>query len=184
LQKDFKKCNVLIYDEEDKQLANIKIWEHNFNENYIVVQDWPELSGVERCKLLILAAPAPYSYTGTIRKHGFDLIIKLYEEQLAENRRETRYKTDLTGHIESLVYDGKSYPLHTKLDVKIINLGRSGIRMHTKENTLMLNDNFTVRVKIGENDKLLKGKVVNLRNVPPHDEYGCALGSNEGDKNG
>jgi len=38
VQKDFTKCNVLIYDEKDNLLCNVKIWEHNVLGNYIVVQ--------------------------------------------------------------------------------------------------------------------------------------------------
>jgi hypothetical protein len=184
LQKNFTKCNVLIYDDEDKQLANVKIWEHNSEENYIVIQDWPELHGVERCKLLILTAPAPYAYIGTIRKHGVDLNIKLYEEHIEENRGEVRYKTDLPGNIEYLIYDGKSYPLHTVIGVTIINISKSGMRILAKENTLSAGDRFNVHVQIGKNNKRLTGMVANSKNVTTeHTEYGCRFVSEEGELN-
>jgi len=163
----------------------VKIWEHNVQENYIVVQDWPELAGVDQCKLLILTAPAPYSYIGSISKHNLDKQIKLFEEHMEENRQEIRYKTDLPGNIEGLVFDGKSYPLHTKLEVRIINISKSGIRILAKENTLNADDRFQIKVKIGENDKILTSKVVNSRNVAPeYVEHGCLLVSMDGELNG
>jgi hypothetical protein len=180
--RDFTKCNVLIYDQQDNLLCNVKIWEHNAYENYIIIQDWPELAGIDRCKLLILTAPAPFSYIGSIRKYNLDKQIKLYEEHMEESRTEIRYKTDLTGNIDSLVYDGKSYPLHTKLEVRIVNISKSGIRIMAKENTLNSDDRFQINVKIGDNDKLLTGKVVNLRNTTEeYCEYGCRLVSKDGE---
>jgi hypothetical protein len=165
-------------------LANVKIWEHDVRENYIVVQDWPEFLGVERCQLLILTSPVPYAYMGMMRKRGFEKLINLYEEHIEENRTETRYKTDLTGNIESLVYDGKSYPLHTVAAVKIINISKNGLRLYAKSYTLNMDDMFYVNIKIGENDKLLAGKVVNFKDVPPeHAEYGCRLVSEVGEQN-
>jgi hypothetical protein len=182
LHRDFTKCNVLIYDERNNPLVNVKIWEYNEKESYIVVQDWPELAGVERCKLLILTAPAPYSYIGIVRKRGLDKLIKLYEEHMEENRREIRYKTDLPGSIESLIYNGKSYPLHTMLDVRITDISKGGMRILARDNTLIVDDRFHIHVKIGENDKLLTGKVVNSRDTPPEtSEYGCRLVSKDGE---
>ena len=184
MSKDFIKCNVLIYDEEGNLLVNVKIWEHNKKENYIVVQDWPELAGVERCKLLILTAPAPYAYIGVIHKHGFDRLINLYDEKETENRGESRYKVNLLGTVESLVYDGKIYPLHTMLTVQVINISKNGMRILAKDNTLNVDDRFQINIKIGENDKLLTGKVVNCRNTPPDSsEYGCRLVSKDGELN-
>lgn len=183
MYKDFTKCNVLIYDEKNNPLVNAKIWEHNETERTIVVQDWPELNGVERCKLLILTAPVPYSYIGMASKRGPDKLIKLFEEQAEEHRREMRYKTDLPGQIESMIYNGKSYPLHTALDVKIIDISKGGMRIYAKDNTLTADDIVQVHVKIGENDKLLAGNVVNSRSAPPdHTEYGCRLVSKDGEQ--
>lgn len=184
MHKDFTKCNVLIYDEKDNLLCNVKIWEHNVLENYIVVQDWPELAGVDQCKLLILTAPAPFSYIGAIRKYNLDRQIKLFEEHMEENRQEIRYKTDLPGNIEGLVYDGKSFPLHTKLEVRILNISKSGMRILAKENTLNADDRFQIKVKIGENDKLLTCKTVNSRSTTGgFIEHGCRLVSKEGELN-
>jgi hypothetical protein len=174
--KDFKKCNVLIYDEADKQLANVKIWEHDTKSNTITVQDWPELSGVERCKLLILTSPVPYSYIGIARKEGLNRLIRLFEEHMEENRHEIRYKTELTGNIEALIYDKKSYPLHTALEIKVINISKSGMRLQAKNNTLTHGDRFALHIRIGENDKLLTGKVANFRDDGnTSSEYGCRL---------
>jgi len=184
LYADFTKCNALIYDEEDNLLVNAKIWEHNINEHYIVVQGWPELDGVQQCKLLVLTAPAPFSYKGTIRRHKMDKLITLYEEHMEENREEIRYKTDLPGNIEGLVYDGKIFSLHTMLDVRILNISKSGLRVRAKYNALNVDDRFSIRIKIETNDKLLIAKVVNCGDNPPdQSEYGCRLVSKDGELN-
>jgi hypothetical protein len=184
LSKDFKECNVLIYDVEGNLLVNAEIWEHNIKERYIVVQDWPELAGVSRCKLLILTAPMPYSYLGTIHKRSFEKLIKLYDEHMEENRKEIRYKTDLPGNIENLVYDWTSYPLHKALEVQIVNISRNGIRIQAKDNTLNVGDIFQINIKISGNDKLLMGKVANYRYISQdHCEYGCFLVSKDGEQN-
>jgi len=181
--KDFTNCNVLIYDEEDNLLVNAQIWEHDTKERSIVIQDWPELANVKRCKLLVLTAPMPYSYLGTIHKDAFRKLIRLYEENMEENRKEIRYKIDLQGSIESLIYDGKSYPLHTELQVQIVNISKSGMRIYAKDGTLNIGDTFQINISISGNDKLLVGKVVNDRHMPPdHSEYGCKLINLDGEQ--
>jgi hypothetical protein len=174
--KDFNKCNVLIYDENDKLLVNARIYEHDARENYIVIQDWPELSNVEKCKLLILTSPAPYSYHGVIHRHRADRLIRLYEEVVRDSRGETRYKTDLPAKIEYLIYDGKAHPLHTKLNVKVVNISKNGLRIHGKDNVFNIDDHFTLSISMADNEKHLTGKVMNKREVPPDEsEYGCRL---------
>jgi hypothetical protein len=175
-EKDFSKCNALIYDTKENLLVNAKIWEHDDKDRYIVVQDFPELKGVENCRLLILTSPAPYAYTGVIRKHGLHKLIKMYEEHTEESRKEIRYKMDLPGYIESLIYEGKANPLHTMAEVRIVNISRSGLRMCGRENTINVGDGFVINLKIGENDKSLKGEVMNDRALSPEKhEYGCKL---------
>ena len=174
--KDFTNCNVLIYDEEDNLLINTQIWEHDVVERSIVIQDYPELANIKRCKLLVLTAPMPYSYLGTIHKHSFQKLIRLYEENMEENRKEIRYKIDLQGNIENLVYDKKSYALLTALEVQVVNISKSGMRIYAKDNTLNVGATFQININIGGNDKLLTGKVANSRFMPPdHSEYGCRL---------
>jgi hypothetical protein len=146
------------------------------------VQDWPELAKVSRCKLLILTSTTPYSYIGVASKRGIDREIRLFEEKEAENREEVRFKTNLSSNIESLVYDDKRHPLHTPVEVKIVNISKNGIRISAKDNTLINDARFQIKIKIGENDKLLTGRVMNVKNVPPDEcEYGCRLVGKDGD---
>jgi hypothetical protein len=145
------------------------------------VQDWPELSGIDRCKVLVLASPTPFSYTGTTRKHGAERRIRLFEEKMAENRQETRYKTNIDGYVENLVYDGKEYALHTRVKVRIINISKSGLRVEADDYTFYENTLFNIHLKIGENDKTLTGKVMNTRVMAERAEYGCRLANKDGD---
>jgi hypothetical protein len=84
----------------------------------------------------------------------------------------------LAGSIENLVYDDKSHRLLNPLEVRIVNISKSGLRILARENDLHKENVFQINVKIGENDKLLTGRVANERIVAPgYLEYGCLLGS-------
>jgi hypothetical protein len=175
----------LIFNEDGQQLTNTKIWDHNLKENYITVKEVFSLIGVIRCNLLILTAPAPYAYRGIIMIRDSEAFIKLHDEHVTENRRETRYKTNLQGNIESLVYGEKSYPLLKALEAQIIDISKSGLRIFVKDNTMNEGDIFVIRIKLGEGDKFLTATAVNSRLVPPDQiEHGCRLVSKEGDAHG
>jgi hypothetical protein len=184
LPADYSKCNALIYDEEGNLLLNATIRSHNAKENFIVIRDMTDLSFIQQCKLLILTAPVPFSYKGMVRRHDLDLIIKLEEEQQEENRAETRYKTDIPGSIEHLIYNGKNYPLHTKLGVRIVNVSKSGLRVSAKQNTMLNGDRFSVRIQSGNSDKLLTGMIMNSRQSWPNEEYGCRFLGKDGEPDG
>jgi hypothetical protein len=174
LYKNFTDCNVLIHDEEGNLLADVKIWEHTVNT--ITVQTWPELEGVENCKLFIVSKPVPYSYSGVIRKKGFDTIITLYNEKVEEHREEARYDIKSPGYIEGMFYGEKLFPLHTKREINIVNVSKHGMCISDVKNAFNIGDKMRISVQINDNTKMLIAEVVNIN--PTHTdsfEYGCHL---------
>ena len=178
IQKDFSGCNVLIYRENGDLLTNEKIVEHNKNDRTIVVQDSPALNNVKRCGLLILTEPSPYAYKGTIHKHDMlHKLIGLYQEKEAENRKSDRYKVDLPAKIDSLIINGRTYPKQTPLEVRVVNISKSGIRLRAKPNAVNKGNIFDIRVENGGKDYLrLTAEVINCSEVSPeYSEFGCRL---------
>jgi hypothetical protein len=174
VDKDFSGCNVLIHNTNGKLLCDVKIWEHNKNE--IVIQDWPELAGVEDCKLLVMSRPSPHSYNGVMRKKGLDRIITLYDEKLEETRIEPRYDTNFFGQIEGLMYGEKIFPMHVKQDIKITSISKHGIRFVAERDAFAKGNMLQISVLIKESKKLLVAQVVNSEVTPEgKSEFGCKL---------
>jgi hypothetical protein len=178
MRKDFLSCNAFIYSEKGEFLTKINIREYDRNERYIVVPDTPALYDVKRCEVLIIAAPAPYAYKGTIHTHNLEKVIKLYREEKKDNRSELRFKIDLTASIGSLIYARRTYPMHTPIEVELINISKGGIRFRSDPNSFYHGNVFNVYLKTGGKFKLLTAEVVNVREPAAdfpfdHAEFGC-----------
>jgi len=180
VRKDFVNCRTLIYDEVDGEfLANAKILVYDSNENSIKVQNLPALDGKKKCELVILTAPKPYSYKGTIHKTSINKsdsgrLIRLYRGQETENRREPRYSTNILTRIEALIFDSAVYKLHTALAVQMINISKGGLRLRSKYNALAIGNRFPINVKIGDSETMLTAEVTNITDSETdYSEFGC-----------
>jgi hypothetical protein len=177
----FNDCSALIYDQKGNKLASVKILEHYKDDNSIDVPDLPELVIGSVCEVLVLTAPTPVVYKGRIHKLAECKNIKLFKGVSSCKRRETRYLTDLPAQIEGLFYDGKLYPLHSALEARVINISKSGVRLLAKFNALNIGCRFSMRVKIGNDTKLLTADVVFRRDTPPESTvFGCHLAAQGG----
>ena len=179
VKKDFVNCRTLIYDEDGAILANVKILDHDSNENTIKVQNLPALDGRKKCELLVLTAPKPYTYKGTIHKTSVNKsdsgrLIRLYQEQEAENRKEPRYSINMQTNIEGLIFDDTVYDMHTPLAVELINISKSGMRLRSKYNALAIGNRFHVNVRISGSDTMLTAEVTNITDSKTdYSEFGC-----------
>jgi len=179
VRKDFVSCRTLIYDEDGEFLANAKILVYDSNENTIKVQNLPALDGRKKCELVILTAPKPFSYKGTIHKTSINKsdsgkLIRLYRGQETENRHEPRYSTNILTRIEALIFDNTIYKLHTALAVQMINISKGGMRLRSKYNALAIGNRFPIKVKIGDSDTLLMAEVTNITDSETdYSEFGC-----------
>lgn len=172
---DYTGCSVLIYDSNGNHLGNTVVTEYDKNTLRIEVQTVPAaLSSGAGCKLLILMAPTPFEYHGRVVKEGTRVTIAMYKGKEKESRGATRYRVDLKALIENLVCDGRAYPLHTPLEVVIINISRSGVRFRTPFFAMTDGDRFQMRIKISGNEKLLIADVTNhIDRGSETSEYGC-----------
>ena len=174
---DYTGCSVLIYDIDGYYLGNTVVTDYDKATLRIEVQALPPvLTSGAGCRLLILMAPTPYEYQGRIVKEGTKTSIAMYKGKEKENRGATRYKVELKAIIEHLVCDGQAYPLHTPLEVVIINISKSGVRFRTPFFAMTDGDRFQMRIKISNNEKLLIADVTNhIDKGSEASEYGCSF---------
>jgi len=179
MKTDFVACNALIYNEDRDLIANVKILEHDRYENSILIKSLPVLNSLKRCELMILTAPAPYIYKGTIHKTSINQAetgkrIRLFNENITENRSELRYKINSSTSIDELIFDGRAYRMHTQMGIQLMNISRSGVRFRAKPNAFTFGNRFQIRINTGGGDTVLLAEVVNTMNAPlDHSEYGC-----------
>ena len=175
LSSDFTGCPVLIYDNDGERLGNTVITSYNRTSLRIEVKDTPQsLDAGCTCKLLILSSPSPCEFCGRVNKDGNKKIIAMYFGHEVENRGSTRYKVSFPGAIENLICDGKAYPLHTPLQVRLMNISQSGVRFRTPYYSLIDGDRFQMRIEINNSAKLLIADVVNhVDRDNDSSEYGC-----------
>ena len=175
LSGDYTGCSVLIYDTQGNNLIDTRITYYDKQSLRIIVKEPPPYLKVgDACKLLILSSPSPCEYMGRITKETQSHYIALFQGKEKEERGATRYKVSFPAMIENLVYDGRAYPLHKSLEVALINVSKSGTRFKAPQSALLDCDRFQMRMKIGEDDKLLIADVVNhIDKDDGTSEYGC-----------
>jgi len=178
-KKDFTSCNALIYDEDGQLLATVKILAYDRDENSIEIESEPILDMVKKCDLIILTDPLPYAYKGTIHKPipskaDSSKLIRLYQENRKENRSEARYKINLSTSADSLIFTGEAYHLHTPLDVQVIDISKSGLRLRSKLNAFADGNSFHIQLTVGGSDTRMLVEVINSTDFAPYySEYGC-----------
>ena len=160
-------------------IATVKILSYDREENSIEVQSEPILDMVKKCELIILTDPLPYAYKGTIHKPVINKsdsskLIRLYQENRKENRSETRYKISLSTSADSLIFKGEPYNLHTPLDVQVVDISKSGLRLRSKLNAFADGNSFHIQLKIGGTHTKMLVEVINTIDYAPYySEYGC-----------
>lgn len=188
-RKDFTFCRADIYEENDDFLVNVKIWEHDTEENFIEVQPMEELVVGKWCVIVVRTEPKPYKYKGLIKEFRGRTIITLLNESKIDYRQDHRYKVNVSASVESLVYDEKVYPLHKDIEVKVEDISRSGMRLCASKDTFRVGDKLLVRVQSDEStvSKLLLAEVVkpvevvNKRDdIEEYAAYGCRFIAGDG----
>jgi len=175
LSGDHTGCSVLVYDPEGNHLINTRVTYHDKRTLQIMLQENPaRLEPGSICRLLIMTSPSPCEYMGRVTMVSLKKMIALYHGSEKESRRASRYEVSFSAVIENLIHEGKAYPLHTPLTVRLINVSKSGVRFRAPALALIDGDRFQMRMKIGEGDKLLIAEAVNhTDNDDGTTEYGC-----------
>ena len=170
-------CAILIYDDAGSHLGTSTVIEHDRNSARIEVRDIPAALKVgNTCKILILSSPAPCEYDGRIISEGQKRYIAMFHGKEKENRAAARYKISTPAIIENLIYNGKAFPLHTPMDVMIVNISKSGVRIRAPYYSFLNGDRFQLRMKISDAEKLLIADIVHHVDFEPSSsEYGCSF---------
>ena len=172
---NYLNCPVLIYDDEDNNIARTKIIEYDSNSKRVVLEETPpELKDGDTCRLLILAEPSPLEYQGRMRKDLWGTHIALFRGQEREARGAVRHKVNMSAFIENLIVEGRAYALHTPQKIQLMNISVGGMRFRAPRNTINHGDRFQTSVVLKDEKKLLIAEVVNTtENHPQISEYGC-----------
>ena len=172
---DYTGSTVIINDAQGNHLCSTVVTLYDKGSMRIEVEELPgDLAAGYNCSLLILAPGKPYEYQGRVIKEGANTSFALYRGHELENRQSERYKISTTALVENLVCDGRAYPLHTPLEVVLINISKSGVRFRAPYFAMTDTDRFQMRMRISQNEKLLIADVVNHMDIGSEaSEYGC-----------
>jgi len=183
LSGDYIGCSVFIYDEAGNELGNTTVTSFDKNTLWLKVKRMPPtLYANDVCRLLILTAPAPREYHGRVLIEGTGKTIGIYKGKEKESRKTVRYKVNFPAQIENLIYDEKACPLHTPIEVRLINISKSGVRFRAPFYSLFYGAKFQMRMKINDSEKLLIAVAINhMDKNSETTEYGCRflVGSEE-----
>jgi hypothetical protein len=176
-------CTILIYDDIGNELGNTTVTSYDKNTLYIRVQRMPPALDInDICRVLILSSPAPREYQGRVVVQGTGKAIATFKGKDKENRKSMRYKVNFPARIEYLIVDEQAHPLHTPLEIKLLNISKSGVRFRAPYYSLCDGDKFQMRMSIGDNDKVLISVALNHSDKDLEtSEYGCRflVGSEE-----
>jgi hypothetical protein len=172
---DYTDCSILIYDKDGNHLNNTVVTSHDKVSLRVEVEEPPpSLGNGDGCRLLILTSPSPREYQGRVVREGHRLSIAMFQGRENEKRGAVRYNVNFSALIENLICDGRAHPLHTPLEVELINISKSGVRFRAPYYSLTEGDRFQIRMKIGDGEKLLIVDVVNYKDREDKtSEYGC-----------
>jgi hypothetical protein len=171
-------CPVHIYDTANKLLLSSKITDHDRkNERIEVESTIPGAKKGEECRIYIATPPTPCEYKGRVFLLGYtSTTFALYGRKEKEIREHTRYPVKTTAVIESMVYAGKSYALHTPAEVLVLNISKGGVKVRAPYNAMVVGCKFEIRLKIGERYELLLAEVMNASDLEKtNTDYGCRL---------
>jgi hypothetical protein len=176
MRKEYNNCTVLINDEKGRRIAETEILYHDELRNQIEVDDIPDLEVGALYECLILTSPTPHAYKGRIHKRPKTKVIALFEGKETENRRDTRYKTDLPANVVGVIRHGKTYTLDKPIVGKVKDISRRGLRYASSSNAINVGERIRVSITSGGGEKNLSAEVLYSLDVPPdNSEYGCLL---------
>jgi hypothetical protein len=175
-------CPVHIYDSAGKLLLSSKITDHDRkNERVEIEGSVPGAKKGDVCRLYVATPPAPCEYTGRVFISGYEsTIFAIYARKEKETREHERYPVKTKAVIESMVYAGKSYALHTPAEVLILNISKGGVKVRAPLGAMAIGNKFEIRLKIGERYELLLAEVMNAFDSENNStDYGCRLSADK-----
>ena len=167
--------SIIISNEKTGGVIHASVSEHFRDSMTIEVRAaLPGLKVGDQVGVLVMTPGRPHEYQGNVTKVGFLNTIALFSGQEKENRKSDRFKADIPGQIESLVYDGEAFALHTPLPIRLIDISTTGALMRTVPYAMAVNAVFGMRLVVGDREDMLTAEVVRTRGtVVDTMDYGC-----------
>jgi len=178
LSGNFEGNTVLIYTPEGEELRQTVISAHDKTLQQIEVRNGvPQSLDIgDVCPILIMTQPTPIEFQARVAKSGTERVFVLFKGKTKEDRQHTRYKVNFPARLDSFISDGQTFPLHKPLEIRVIDISRSGIRFAAPTNSLMKGDKFSIVLNFDGGEKTFVGTVKNLRDRNGVlAEYGCKL---------
>jgi hypothetical protein len=170
---NYKGYTVFIYDESGKELSHAKIVDHDVNTSVIEISPMMPQSSVTRVNLLIVTAPAPSMYSGTVKYGGLSTTISLFHGKTKEDRQAIRHAINTEATISALD-DQSNTALGLPCDVTLMNISQTGLRFFTTNNFLRIGDIYKLAMKTKALAHTLIIEIVNVRDSNMQKvEYGC-----------
>ena len=172
-------CSVVLHSDRWELLGTASIIAHDVKANAIELSTVPENVQIGKMhKVMIFSPNRLREYTARADRYGGKTLFLLSKGQDKENRASERHPVDFDAVIESLTCDNKEYTLCLGINVKLVNISRSGVRFTAPFYTLLMGDIFSIRMEIGGLYKLIVAEVVNNINTEPvESQYGCRFRS-------
>lgn len=176
LNDNYSGCTVLIYDENGDYHSTTQVAEHDKSRMLLTPERMPDIHEGVEIRLFILSHPMPCEYKGRIVRIGSRREIALFSGMETEHRQAVRHKVDMTAQIEGITKNGVVVQQGTPIDVHILNISLTGLRMQAAPNNLEQDSEFHLRLRIGDNDQIITAQVLNIRQAEDgHEEYGCRI---------
>jgi hypothetical protein len=175
LKSDYTGCIILVYDVADCLIGSTTAANYDKKALRMELRETPpDLSVGNVCRLLILSSPSPCEYQGRVISAGEKKAIAMFQGKEKEDRGAVRYNVNHSALIEYLISDGRAHPLHTPLEVELVNISKSGVRIRAPVNAMSDGDRFQMRLKISSKDKLLITEALyHMDKCSEVSEYGC-----------
>jgi hypothetical protein len=136
----------------------------------------PSFETGETYSLLILTEPAPREYKGRVEEENTERVFLLYRGKEKENRNASRYRVNFSAQLVSLIRQNEAYELHTPIDVCVVNISKTGIRLSAPANALRKGDKVKLQVNLDSTVKHMTAIVTNYLDTSEYmSEYGCRL---------
>lgn len=162
-----KGCKVILHDEKSgKTLAETVVLDFDRQRQVITVNTSRySLADAARLSLLILSERTIVECMGTARRQDSrgQREIALFHVAEKESRGSTRYALQAPARIESVLLANRIIPLDEPLEVTVLDISASGIRIQTDRSELFRGCCFQLRLKIAESDTVVETTVVRVQ---------------------
>lgn len=179
IPNDFAGYKAIIYDDaHEKTIAEATIVSFDREQYSAVVRTSKPMGEAtrERLSILILCEDSVFECKGNVRKQtgGRQLEIALFQGRIKNDRAAVRYTLSAPATVENLMIGGRLIPLHTPVEVDVINLSAAGMLIGAQVPLLNIGTAFQLKLSVADRETVIHAQVVRINVIQAdHIEYGC-----------